>query len=57
MKLIDGGKRSEALAEVNPVENISKYMKKHTKKVTFKRKPFPNINCKTMHMSSRILWD
>ena len=49
--IIDRGKRSKTLGEVKPVESISKNLQ------SFLRKSFLHINCKTMHMSSRILSD
>ena len=54
MKVINRGKRSKTLNEIKPVENISKNLQ------TFldfprQKKSFVHINCKTMHMSTRIL--
>ena len=46
-KVINSGKRGMTLSEVMPVENI----------ILCKKKSLLDINCKTKHVSNRILSD
>ena len=52
--MIDGGKRSKTLSQVKPVKNISKSPQSFLEMVPCKRNCF-HINCKSMHISNRIL--
>ena len=54
-EVIDRGKRSKTLSEVKPVENISKNPQSFLEISSIQKKFFIYINCKTMHMSNRIL--
>ena len=56
-KVIDRGKRSKTLSEVKPVENRSKNLQSFVETSPVKRKSILHINCKMMHISSRILPD
>ena len=54
-KVINRGKRSKTLSEAKPVENISKNLQGFLE-ISLTQKEV-HINCKTMHMSTRILLD
>ena len=52
--MIERGKRSKTLSKVKPVENISKDLQSFLE-ISPVQKKVLNLNCKTMHMSTRIL--
>ena len=52
--MIDRGKRSKTLSEVKLVENISKNLQSFLEISPGEKEV---INCKTIHMSTRILLD
>ena len=56
-KVIDIGKRSKTLSEVKPVETLSKNLQSFLEisPVQKSDKSFFHRNCKTMHMSTRML--
>ena len=55
-KVIDRGKRIKKLSDVKPVENLSKNLQ--ISPVQKEVSPFLTfLNCKTMHMSTKILLD
>ena len=56
-KVIDRGKRSKTLSEVKPVKNRSKNLQSFIETSPVQKEVFLNMNCKTMHMSTRILLD
>ena len=60
-KVIDTGKRSKTLSEVKPVENITKNPQSFLQISPVEKEVLPShklhLNCKTMHMSNRILSD
>ena len=49
--MINRENRNKILPEVKPVENI------RASRIPCKRKTFFHIDCKTMHMSNRILFE
>ena len=55
--MIDTVKRTKSLNKVKPIENISKNLQRFLEIHPVKKKSFFNINCQTMHMSTRILSD
>ena len=55
--MIDGGKRSKTLSEVKAVKNINKNLQSFLEISPVQRESFFNINCETIHMSTRILPD
>ena len=54
-KVIDRRKKNKKLSEVKPDENISKKLQFSRDKSHAKRSMV--INCETMYMSTRILWN
>ena len=54
--MIDRGKRSKALNEVKPVENISKNLQKSLEIRPMQKDVLSN-KCKTIHISDGILLD
>ena len=58
-KVINRGKRSKTLSEVEPVENISRNLQSFVDITLVKKEVLSHfhINCKTMHMSSTNLSD
>ena len=54
--MIDRGKRSKTLSEVKPVKNVSKNLQSFLD-ISPVQNEVLHINCKTMHMSNRILLD
>ena len=57
IKAINRGKRSNTLSELKPVKNISKKHRVSSRQVSCKRRSFLHINCKAMHLRSRIYSD
>ena len=60
-KVIDRGKRRKTVrstsSEVKPIENMSKNLQSFLEIIPVQKEVLFNINCKTMHMSTRILSD
>ena len=54
-KVIDRGKISKTMSEVRPVKNINKNLQSFLEISPVQKEVFFHINCKTMHMSNRIL--
>ena len=54
-KVIDRGKRSKAMSEVKPVENINQNLQSFPGIRPVQRKSFFHVKCETMHMRTRIL--
>ena len=56
-KVIGRGEKSKTLNEAKPVQNINKNSQSFLHIVLYKRNSFLYINCKTMHLSERIVSD
>ena len=54
-KVINRGKRSKTLSELKPVENISKNPQNFLEISPMQKEVLSSHNCKTMHMTNRIL--
>ena len=57
MQKDEEGKRCKTLAEVKPVENISKNLQSCLEISPEQKEVLPSLNCKIMHMSRRIFSD
>ena len=56
-KVIDRGKRSKTMREVNLVKNLSKNLQTFLEISPMQKEVLLSHNCKTMHMSNRIIFD
>ena len=56
-KVIDRGKRSKTMREVNLVKNLSKNLQTFLEISPMQKEVLLSHNRKTMHMSNRIIFD